>query len=384
MITTLALIGVFFAYGLINYFLGRLAWHGIFKHLSHSNRWVFWLLFWLTSWAFVIVRIGNEFLPSSVQLVLSWLGGYWLAALYYLILILLVIGLLKVLDKRLRFLPSWFRFQPNKVNPLAVGVLVLMVAVLTYGTWNAHNPWVNSYQINIDKQSNLSPLHVVMVSDTHLGKIVDDDRLQVMVDMINELQPDIVLLAGDVVDSDISLFTEQRVTDVFKELQPPLGVFAVLGNHEHINGHVQETVENLEAANVQVLIDETVKIADSFYVVGRNDLSSTYTTGQPRKPLTELVKELDKGLPIILLDHQPYNLAEADQLGVDLQLSGHTHRGQIFPNHLITQRIFEVDWGYLAKDNLQVIVSNGFGTWGPPIRLGNRPEIVDIKITFKK
>jgi hypothetical protein len=373
----LVLIGVFFTYGLVNYFLGYLAWQSIFMHVAFINKWVFWSLFWLAVWAFVLVRVGNEVLPSGVQRVLSWLGGYWMAALFYFVLILMVIGSLKLLDRWLHFLPSWFGIQPDVASPLALGVLALVATILVYGTWNAYHPQVSSYNIYIDKQSELEQLHVVMVSDTHLGKIVDDDRLKVMVDMVNKLQPDIVLLAGDVVDSDVSLFTEQQVTEVFKQLNPPLGVFAVLGNHEHINGHVEETVLNLEKANVQMLIDETIKIADSFYLVGRDDLS------QQRKPLTELVKDIDKNMPIILLDHQPYHLDEADQLGVDLQLSGHTHRGQLYPNNLITNRIFEVDWGYLAKENLQVIVSNGFGTWGPPIRLGNKPEIVDIKIDFK-
>ncbi len=93
---------------------------------------------------------------------------------------------------------------------------------------------------------------------------------------------------------------------------------------------------------------------------------------------------VDTSNPVLLLDHQPQNLDEAEKLGIDLQLSGHTHKGQFFPNNLITNRIFENDWGYLHKESLQVIVSSGFGTWGPPIRIGNKPEIVEILIRFSK
>ncbi|HEX3033108.1 MAG TPA: metallophosphoesterase, partial [Bacillota bacterium] len=101
-----------------------------------------------------------------------------------------------------------------------------------------------------------------------------------------------------------------------------------------------------------------------------------------RKDLSELLKGLDTGRPLIMLDHQPSNLGEPQKLGVDLQLSGHTHRGQLWPASLITRRIFENDWGYLLKGRLQVIVSSGFGTWGPPVRIGNHPEIVDIRLKF--
>jgi hypothetical protein len=92
---------------------------------------------------------------------------------------------------------------------------------------------------------------------------------------------------------------------------------------------------------------------------------------------------IDRNLPVILLDHQPVNLDEPAQLGIDLQLSGHTHRGQLFPNHLITGRIYENDWGLITRGTLNVVVSSGVGTWGPPIRVGNKPEVVEIVIHFK-
>ena len=103
---------------------------------------------------------------------------------------------------------------------------------------------------------------------------------------------------------------------------------------------------------------------------------------EPRNDLKTLLEGVNCTLPIIVMDHQPSNLAEPVQQGVDLQLSGHTHAGQLFPIGLITSRIFKDDWGYLRKGNFQLIVSSGFGTWGPPIRLGNTPEIVDITLTF--
>jgi predicted MPP superfamily phosphohydrolase len=104
--------------------------------------------------------------------------------------------------------------------------------------------------------------------------------------------------------------------------------------------------------------------------------------GIDRKDLSTLLQGVDKKLPIILLDHQPYNLSEAEKNGVDLQLSGHTHKGQISPGNLITKKVYEVDWGYEKKGNFNIYVSSGVGTWGPPIRTGSHSEIVDIYINF--
>ena len=127
-----------------------------------------------------------------------------------------------------------------------------------------------------------------------------------------------------------------------------------------------------------------VRVEDSFYLVGRDERSNHSFSDTGRRKLTDLLTGVDKSDPVILLDHQPLDLAEAAESGVDLQLSGHTHQGQFFPINLITERLFETDRGYLSKGSLQVIVSNGFGTWGPPIRIGNKPEIVAISLRFQR
>ena len=254
---------------------------------------------------------------------------------------------------------------------------------MLFGTWNARNPQITQYNLNIDKNPpKLDDLHLVVVSDVHLGNIVDNRRLKDMVSRINELEPDLVLFGGDLVDENINIFLEQEMTETLKALKPKIGSFAVLGNHEYIGGHAEDIIYHMEQSGIQVLRDSYEKVADSLYVVGRDDLASTEFRGKKRKPLEDFLQDLDRSLPIILLDHQPRNLDEAQKAGVDLQFSGHTHQGQFFPNNLITSRIFEIDWGYLQKDSLQVIVSSGYGTWGPPIRLGNKPELVEVNITF--
>jgi len=172
------------------------------------------------------------------------------------------------------------------------------------------------------------------------------------------------------------------MVETFGELKPRLGTFIALGNHEYYGGEVKETVDSLEKVGIPVLRDSYVKIADSFYIVGRDD-PAVSRSGKLRKDLNMVLAGVDKSLPIILLNHQPIELDAAQKEGVDLQLSGHTHRGQIFPANLVTSRLYEKDWGYLKKDTLQLIVTSGYGTWGPALRIGNTPEIVNISITFK-
>jgi predicted MPP superfamily phosphohydrolase len=134
---------------------------------------------------------------------------------------------------------------------------------------------------------------------------------------------------------------------------------------------------------IPVLRDESVLVNDALYIAGRKDKTAESAAQGGRLSVSSLLSELDADRPIILMDHQPYHFDKAAAAGVDLMLSGHTHRGQFAPNHWVTRRIFELDWGYLIKDKMHVVVSSGFGTWGPPIRLASRSEIVEIKVQFK-
>ena len=177
---------------------------------------------------------------------------------------------------------------------------------------------------------------------------------------------------------------KQQVSDTFRKLSAPYGVFAVLGNHEYIGGNAEEAIKYLGEAGVKVLRDSSQEIAGSFYLIGRDDRSSERVNKVKRQDLKTLMKGIDRSFPTILMDHQPSQLEEPVEQGVDLQLSGHTHAGQLFPIRYITRRIFEDDWGLLRKGNFQLIVSSGYGTWGPPIRLGNTPEVVDIVIKFNE
>lgn len=372
-------------YGGINYYIGLRGWQNVGCYIPFLNKWVYWIVFWVIALSYIAGRIGRSYLPGFIGNNLTLAGSFWMAAMLYFILILFLMDLVRLSDKYFRFLPESIKQNPKALPVTGLVILLLVILLLVYGSWNAANPRVRHYDITINKDGgSLKDIHVVMVSDIHLGNIIHNGRLTMMVDMINDLNPDIVLLAGDTIDEDVGPFVEQKMSDTFRKLNSRFGVYAVLGNHEYIGRNAKTAVKYLEEAGVRVLQDSFVRIADSFYIAGRDDLAGERFNKSPRKTLEQIMDGTDKALPVILIDHQPGALEEADCQGIDLQLSGHTHRGQMFPNQIITSRIYEVDWGYLKKENLQVIVSSGFGTWGPPIRIGNTPEIVDIKIHFKQ
>jgi len=376
-------LGLFFLiYGLVNYYVGWRGWQA-FSHMVSSYHWGwYWtLLVACLAASYPFGRWASDHVPHTLGKALIHIGSYWMAALYYLFLIFLLCDLVRIFNRAFDFLPPILR---GKFPLLIVTVIVAVIILLVYGTWNAQRPVVRNYEIWVDrKASTIETLRIAAVSDVHLGWIVGIDRLRHMTETINRLEPDLVLLAGDIVDEGVDLTAEEEMPEVLGGLHPRWGTYAVLGNHEYISGQTDTAIAFLNQNGVTVLRDQAVEIRDAFYVVGRDDRSRHRFDGQSRMPLDDVMASVDKArLPIILMDHEPSDLQEAELAGVDLQFSGHTHLGQLFPNNYITKLIYEQDWGYLRKEHLQLIVSCGYGTWGPPIRIGNRPEIVSMSIHF--
>jgi hypothetical protein len=222
---------------------------------------------------------------------------------------------------------------------------------------------------------------MVVVSDVHLGTIIGRDRLARIVEQVNDLRPDLVLFAGDVVDEDLAPVIRQNIGETLLSIRSRKGVYGITGNHEYIGG-AEQACAYLEAHGIRMLRDTCVEIEGGIVIAGREDRSSRQFGGKRRKSLDVLLAGVDPHAPLILMDHQPFDLQEASAQGVDLQLSGHTHHGQLWPFNYITSAIYEVSWGYVRKGSTHFYVSSGVGTWGPPVRTGNRPEIVEITMTF--
>jgi len=241
-------------------------------------------------------------------------------------------------------------------------------------------PRIYTKEIKINKQvKDFKTLNIVVASDIHMGTIVTNGRVRKLVDMVNGLNPDIILLPGDILDEDLEPVLRRNLGEDISKLKAKYGVYAVNGNHEFIGG-AEEADKYLRNHGINLLRDSVAVIDDRFLIVGREDLSVNRI--RKRKTIDELLSGYNKELPIILLDHQPFKLFEAENAGVDLQLSGHTHHGQLFPFNYLTKKIYEVSWGYKKKGNTNIYVSSGYSGWGPPVRLGSRTEIVNIKLHF--
>jgi len=169
----------------------------------------------------------------------------------------------------------------------------------------------------------------------------------------------------------------QQMAEELRQIKAPLGVYAISGNHEYYAENPYSTTEYLKTAGIVTLRDSATLIDNSFYIVGRDD-----KTNHKRKELSEVVNALDKNKPLILLDHQPFHLQDAQKNGIDLQISGHTHNGQFFPGNLFVKRMYELGHGYRKIGKTHYYVSSGLGLWGPQYRIGTQSELVVVNLSY--
>jgi predicted MPP superfamily phosphohydrolase len=314
---------------------------------------------------FLIGMLGGSFLPKSLVCVAYRIGMSWFFIVLYLFLIFLCLDILRlVLPMQKILFENWLTF----------GVLLLVLtAVFTYGYFNYRNIKRVELTININKIIN--PLRIVAISDLHLGYGIGKSELDKWIRLINNENPDIVLIAGDITDNNIKPLVEQNFS--FEKIKSRYGVFACLGNHEYIGApsKIFQSLDFLHNAKVIVLQDTAILINNEFYLIGRDDHINPY-----RKSLPELLQTLDITKPLILLDHQPFLLEETAKNAIDLQFSGHTHDGQLSPVSWITKLMYEISHGYLLKGNSHFYVSSGIGIWGGKFRIGTQSEYVVINL----
>lgn len=260
--------------------------------------------------------------------------------------------------------------------------IIIILGIFLYGRFNASRIKIANYNIKINKKSDLDNLQISLISDLHLGYFNTNEKLRRNVNKINSLNPDIVVIAGDLFDENFkALQNPEETKKIFNSLKSNYGTYLIFGNHDS-GKTFKEMKSFVESTNIKLLEDETIIFNNSFALGGRRDLSPMGFSGGSRQPNWN--KESIKDIPIILLDHQP-DFKEYKKDDVDLILSGHTHKGQIFPFNLITKMYYKNHYGYLRlKSGIETIVTSGLGTWGPPIRLSSRNEIAQINIKFNK
>ena len=343
--------------------------------------WHVWVLLpWSALWKTLLIALGVgcflllfasvarrfDSLPLPLAQACYEIGTSSLMVMLYLFMIFLVLDL----GRLLHLVPKSLLCHNWQT---ALALFVAVFAVFLYG--NLH--YYNKVRVPLELKSS-KPLpreyKVVMLSDLHVGYHNSRKELARWVDMINAEQPDFILVAGDIIDGSMRPLIEERMAEEFRRLKAP--VYACLGNHEYYAGN-PEARQFYKDAGIRLLIDESVVIDSCIVVIGRDD-----RTNMRRQPVKDLMRPLSsERLYTIVLDHQPYNLDRSEAAGVDFQLSGHTHRGQVWPISWITDRIYECSWGSHQRGDTRYYVSSGIGIWGGKFRIGTQSEYVVATLT---
>ena len=321
--------------------------------------------------AYVVGRALENPFPTPATVLLH-IGSWWLGFMAYLFLGCVLADVLLLIHLVVPFLPvDLIRCGQWYFTSLAI----IILATLALGHLNVQFP--QTRRVSLPSPVRL-PLRLAVASDIHLCSLVSPGRLSRIVDQINALQPDLILLPGDIVDEDLSqTHRGAGFQKSLRELKAPFGVFAVTGNHEWISG-VDAAVNWLESCGITVLRDQAVDLGPCI-AAGREDAAGPRFGAGPGIPLSDILRGVDCSKPLIVLDHQPVRIKEAAESGADLLLCGHTHHGQLWPFQWITQRLFPVSHGHRTFGNTLVYVSCGAGAWGPQVRTSSRSEIVLIK-----
>jgi len=351
--------------------------------LSLSGAWfrVYMVAFVLLALALPVSRVLRFAAPGPPAMIASWIGSFWLAAIFYLFLLGLFVDLVRFVNFIVPFMPSFI--ESNRIvigRTAAVCVLAALTVTFVWGYVNARNVRVRSIPIVIESLGEVkNPLTVAFVSDIHIGYEVGERHLADIVDMINGADPDLILIGGDLLEESPELIED--TLDTLSMLDAPYGVYATVGNHEFYTG-LADGREFMSRAGIRLLIDEVETIDGLLNVAGLADPTGNRAGLGSRDAFRRMMEERDETLPTILLYHSPVRIEEIAAMGdVDLMLSGHTHDGQFFPVNMITDRLFRVSYGEARVDGMHLYVSSGAGTWGPPIRVGSASEIVIFTLT---
>ena len=340
-------------------------------------------IFLMTS--FIIGKSIEQFYMGTLSHILVSIGSITLGFFFYALLSIVLIDLFRMVNHFIPFFPDFITASLPK-SKFILGLITTAVVVLIVGKGyiNAYAPQITEVEIEINKpKANFDTLNIVAISDIHLGSMVNKSKVQRLIDAINKINPDVIIIAGDNIDNNIKVVMHDKLLELFQQLHPKYGIYSCMGNHEYISGAHHE-LNYFEKNGIQMVRDTALLVENQFYIIGRDDISVKRVTGEARKSIAELSREIDFEYPVLLLDHQPFKLNETAEFSIDLQFSGHTHNGQIWPANYITGLLFEQDWGYLKKKNTHFYISAGFGTAGMPIRVGSHSELVNIRMVNKK
>jgi len=347
-----------------------------------------WLQPWITQtlqtivWSAVFI-ITNGLLVLSVKRVFAnsyrWVSG-WMLIMHFILLTALVVSFLYGGYWLVVSLIGEIGYGSNTLSlRLRALAVVVFLGLFIFSLYSAYVPIVRHLSISIDKPL-AKPLRIAVASDLHLGRLFGVTAIDRLTRLMNSTRADMLLMPGDIMDDNTDAFNDYSMDNNLAELcaNLPYGVYATLGNHD-LYGHERPISQALRDAGVHLLNDDVFCIEHEglkVWLVGRFDNHK-----RQRVATIDLLAEVDTSQPVILLDHRPSDIDEHSQLPIDLQVSGHTHNGQVFPANFIVSAINRLGYGYEAIGQGHFVVSSGYGFWGIPFRLGSRSEVWLINVS---
>lgn len=346
---------------------GFVSWH-VWRVLPFSTPVKFIVLLgMLLALACMVFQFKSNSLPLGMATAMYEIGNSWLVIMFYLLMAFLVLDI----GRLVHLVPAaWLR--DNAITSLALTGVMLVIFI--GGNIHYHNKQRQEISLTTDKHLE-RPLKIVMLSDLHAGFHNRRTEVGRWVNMINAEKADLILIAGDMIDGNVRPLLAQGTAEELQRLNAP--TLACLGNHEYITG-IDKALDLLNQTGIRILRDKSLNVG-GVTIIGRDDRSN-----RSRKSVGQLMQGVTRSDYIILLDHQPFNLEEAEQNGVDLQLSGHTHRGQVWPLNWVTKKMYECDYGQWRRGKTDYYVSSGMGIWGGKFRIGTDSEYAVITISPNK
>lgn len=364
----------------IHYYLARRLHKGLVYFFPRLPFWPVLTVFLLLCGSFLLGFSGSMLsLSSGIKEFFNTLGMYWLGLLIYLLVFSLAAELVRLI---LRICKCQFRLTAAFSALHCVVVVTLAVITTAFGLAHVDDLQVVPYQVNVPGKADVSDMNIILISDLHLGSLRSEERLPQIVAEINTLKPDLICIAGDFFDTDFAAIEDpEQAIQTLQQLSATYGIYACLGNHD--GGKTNPQMQNFLADSGISLLNEAYTVIDErLILVGRLDGTPIGGyVGEKRGDIGDILPENVTELPVVVMDHNPANLIDYDNR-VDLILSGHTHQGQVFPANLITDLIYDVDYGYYREnpESPQIIVTSGISYWGMPMRVGTDCEIVQIQI----
>ncbi len=374
----------FFLYGITSFYLGKRVYDNI-DYAYTINKRKYWIIFSFLSLSYILARIADPWLPYQAAKFLVMTSSYWIVFYFYGLLFFLFFDFVNFADKKIDFLPQTIKYEKDNRVLITFLTIIIIFFLAIYGTFQAQNIQVVTYEVTTEKELSRD-YKIALISDVHISYQIGANRFAEIINKTNALQPDFILIAGDFFDGDWRTFYEEEINYLLKDFESEFGMYMVLGNHDNFLQN-RDIIKPLFAeSGITVLKDESVLINNEFILVGRKDITEDRIRygSESRVDLEDLLRNINNQKVIVLMDHSPLDIYHAERLGVDLQVAGHTHNGQMYPFGIITERYYAFDYGHLIRDAYHLIVTSGTGTWGPPVRIGTKSEIVLIDLKQEK